>query len=843
MNGYKGILRTTPSIDKFITIGSGTLAHSGTASGPVNVYFRRYVMQMVYTKAELNNAGVNVSSLITELGWFITDLPIYDIPNYTIKIKHVTVSNVASALGTTDWTTVKTISLFSPTTLNDWEMIELDVPFNWNGEDNIGIELCWSQVQPTWSISGIVRTISTTSGLRWSRTDSAGSSCGSVPVNTSNYKPQIRFRMVSSGVGKPLPNNLSVLTFNGLVNSDLTNIPFSVDDRIQYINFQAWGSGGRGGSRDTNGTGGGGGGGAFASKLYDNLIPNDITFNFNISSTDGSLNSTFIEEVSSSTVKVTEAGKGSSVPLNMTTGGDGGAALIGDVLRNGGNGSDALALQGGGGGGGAGTNQNGGDSVNSASGGLGGNQFGGSGGTGAGYQANGGDGLPFGGGGGGARRASGGTLIGGAGGIGAIRVVFENILNLDPDANSFILNSKILDKKVVKSINDLVVELKGEDLWDEINALYPFIGLDVVNKSNSGIPINILIDSYKLNLKDPRDTNDAFRLNFFGGYTLENGFQPNGIDGYANTFYIPNSVEDRDNQHISIFSHTDNMPTSTDSTDIGAFASTSSAVEMSLRGGTSFQNFRGAMNNWPGLNLTTFNNALGYSLLTRVSSTDLKIFRDGVERASSTGELGTNVTTAPVFIGNTSLFGATPYTNGWCNQRYGTVTIGKGLTPTQVDTLSRIIKNFENKVRYNLGETDTFTVTSWGETYNQPWMSGTFDGYGFNIGSGGPDAIAFRGVGQYLLIQFNFTPEKVEFLYNYNVDENNLLKLEESHNGVDWTVVADPIAQVPDENTVESREYSLLSTTRYLKWTQISFIPGSPILGNNRIDNLTVTKL
>lgn len=842
MNGYKGILRTTPSIDKFVTIGSGTLQHVSTGAGPVNIYFRRYVMQMVYTKAEMNSAGVNSPVSITELGWFIVNLPIYSIPNYTIKIKHVTVSNVASALGTADWTTVKTISSFSPTTLNDWEMIEFDTPFEWNGEDNIGIELCWSQVQPTWNSSGVVRVISTTSGIRWSRADSAGTSCGLTPGSTSGYKPHIRFRLVSGDIGKPLPNNLSVLTFNGLVGSDLESIPFSVDDRIPYVDFQAWGSGGRGGSRDTNGTGGGGGGGAFASKLYDNPISNDVTFNFNISSTDGSLNSSFIEEVSSSTVKVIEAGKGNLVPLNTTTGGAGGIALIGDVLRNGGDGSDALALQGGGGGGGAGTNQNGSSSVNSASGGLGGNQFGGDGGGGVGVQANGDDGQNFGGGGGGARRASGGTLIGGAGGIGAIRVVFENILNLDPDANNFILNAKILDKKVVESINDLVIELKNEDLWDEINALYPFVGLDVVNKSNSGIPINILIDSYRLNLKDPRDTNDAFRLVFFGGYTLGNGFQPNGIDGYANTFYIPNSEEHRDDQHISIFSHTNNTPITTDSTDIGAFASTSAAVEMSLRGGTSFQNFRGAMNSWPGFNLTTFNNALGYSLLTRVSSTDLRIFRDGVERGSSTGELGSAVTTASVFIGNSSV-GTAPYTNGWCNQRYGTVTIGKGLTSTQVNTLSRIVKNFENKVRYNLGETDTFSVSSWQETYNQPWMSGTFDGYGFNIGVGGPDAIAFRGVGQYLIIQFNFAPEKVEFLYNYNVDENNLLKLEESHNGVDWTVVADPIAQVPDENTVESREYSLLSTTRYLKWTQISFIPGSPILGNNRIDNLTVTKL
>ncbi|GAB4256362.1 MAG: hypothetical protein Kow0079_13440 [Vicingaceae bacterium] len=172
-----------------IQIGTGTSTNSVTQSSPINISYRRTVCQFVYTKAELNAAGINSARDLQKFGFYVANAPIYPLPGYTIKMKHVTVSNVNSALGTTGWTTVKNSFTYSPQA-GGYDMITLDTPFSWNGVDNIGIEICWSQVQPNWDPSGQIRIFSSNRGYRYSWTDAAGSSCGSTPGTRVNYKPQ-----------------------------------------------------------------------------------------------------------------------------------------------------------------------------------------------------------------------------------------------------------------------------------------------------------------------------------------------------------------------------------------------------------------------------------------------------------------------------------------------------------------------------------------------------------------------------------------------------------------------------------------------------------------------------
>jgi hypothetical protein len=98
-------------------------------------------------------------------------------------------------------------------------------------------------------------------------------------------------------------------------------------------------------------------------------------------------------------------------------------------------------------------------------------------------------------------------------------------------------------------------------------------------------------------------------------------------------------------------------------------------------------------------------------------------------------------------------------------------------------------------------------------------------------------AIRFQKVGSWLEAAFDYVPCEVSFCYAYNTDVNNTLKLEQSANGTAWTNVATPIAQATTSSTGENRTYSLLSTTRYLRWTQTAYISG-----NNRIDDILVKK-
>jgi hypothetical protein len=217
-----------------ITLGTGTNVTTTTTASPINIYYRRFVAQFVYTAAEINAAG-GAAGLINQLGFYVQQAPIYAIPGYTIKIKHVTANNVAAALGTTGWTTVKNAFNYTPIA-GGYNMIAFDTPFNWNGTSNLGIEICCSQVTPNWNASGTCRFYNATNGYRYTWTDAAGNSCGSAPGTTSTFKPQCQLVMSDETIWtgaintnwftagnwtRGVPNSL----MNATIPTGLTNYP------------------------------------------------------------------------------------------------------------------------------------------------------------------------------------------------------------------------------------------------------------------------------------------------------------------------------------------------------------------------------------------------------------------------------------------------------------------------------------------------------------------------------------------------------------------------------------------------------------------------------------------
>ena len=94
--------------------------------------------------------------------------------------------------------------------------------------------------------------------------------------------------------------------------------------------------------------------------------------------------------------------------------------------------------------------------------------------------------------------------------------------SVDADAQLFITNAAITDPTQKTAINNLVVALKGYGIWTKMKAIYPFVG---------GVA-----SSHKFNLRNPLDTDAAFRLVFNGGWTHSvNGALPNGTNAYADT--------------------------------------------------------------------------------------------------------------------------------------------------------------------------------------------------------------------------------------------------------------------------------------------------------------------
>jgi len=115
-------------------------------------------------------------------------------------------------------------------------------------------------------------------------------------------------------------------------------------------------------------------------------------------------------------------------------------------------------------------------------------------------------------------------------------------VSIDPDAQAFLTATGITDSTISAAINTLCLDLKGNNLWNKMKAVYPFVGGTAT--------------THKWNLKDPQDTNTAFRLTFHGGITHTINGIIGAVNGYANSYLIPSNVLNLNSTHISYYSRT-----------------------------------------------------------------------------------------------------------------------------------------------------------------------------------------------------------------------------------------------------------------------------------------------
>jgi len=126
----------------------------------------------------------------------------------------------------------------------------------------------------------------------------------------------------------------------------------------------------------------------------------------------------------------------------------------------------------------------------------------------------------------------------------------------DADALAFITAAAITDATQKRAIETLVVDLKGYGIWTKMKALYPFVGGTA--------------SQHKFNLKNPLDTDAAFRLVFYGGVTHSaNGVKGNAVNGYYQTFINPSIVFSPASGGSEFIYSRDDLDTGV---DLGAFA-------------------------------------------------------------------------------------------------------------------------------------------------------------------------------------------------------------------------------------------------------------------------------
>jgi hypothetical protein len=184
-----------------------------------------------------------------------------------------------------------------------------------------------------------------------------------------------------------------------------------------------------------------------------------------------------------------------------------------------------------------------------------------------------------------------------------------NCPNTDIIVLNFLAATGITDTIIESGLDVFINTLRANNLLVKCKAIYPFVGGTAF--------------THKFNLLNPLDSDAAFRLTFFGGWTHNsNGVTPNGINAYANTHFTEsvNSAGLND-KHISIYSRINLLG---QWTDMAAYNGTNAATDISPRFFSSGERCLVRNSNVSGSNYLN-NNSHGLFINNRIDSGNVRI--------------------------------------------------------------------------------------------------------------------------------------------------------------------------------------------------------------------------
>lgn len=237
---------------------------------------------------------------------------------------------------------------------------------------------------------------------------------------------------------------------------------------------------------------------------------------------------------------------------------------------------------------------------------------------------------------------------------------------VDADAQAFLTAAAITDPTISGAINTLVVQMKADNIWSKMKAIYPMVGGTA--------------STHKFNLKDPRDLDAAFRLVFNGGWThSNNGATPNGTNGWANTYYNPSINGLLNSAHLSFYSRTQ----STGGVDMGVWDG-SSAHWLNFNHDSGKFN----LNAHFAITITGLANTLGMLIAQRTSSTSINRFANLTKTtvaSNSSTRPNINIALSARMDGSPTLYSS---------RQCAFSTIGEGLTDTEAANLYTRVQAF-----------------------------------------------------------------------------------------------------------------------------------------------------
>lgn len=245
--------------------------------------------------------------------------------------------------------------------------------------------------------------------------------------------------------------------------------------------------------------------------------------------------------------------------------------------------------------------------------------------------------------------------------------LFNNDIVNDFDAQNFINATASLNQLQQNAIKQLVFDLKIFGIWNKCRAIYPFIGGNA--------------STHKFNLKDPKDTNAAFRLTFNGGWThSEKGALPNGTNGNAETYINDSTTLTLNNVHICIY-----LRTNTASNTISIWNKQTGATQTALFPRFS-NNFYSRMNEGVSGPVVANTDSRGFYLGNRISSTQNRTFINKTLYIQNVNSSGTGNTTFQLAGGSTF----------FDNRQIAFSSLGSSFTDVEAINFYNLIQKYQN---------------------------------------------------------------------------------------------------------------------------------------------------
>ncbi len=250
----------------------------------------------------------------------------------------------------------------------------------------------------------------------------------------------------------------------------------------------------------------------------------------------------------------------------------------------------------------------------------------------------------------------------------------------DLDAIAFIEAVGTLTTLQQNAIHNLVFELKAAGLWDKCSAIYPLVGGTAL--------------AHRWNLKNPLDTDGAFRLTFGGGETHgELGITWDGASS-ANTHLVPAThLPDYDTTfaHLSVYSQGD---TNDAGVDLGV---RTDIILLILEWGIQLTNTGGEAYFMISDNTYNVNSPLGgtndgFFVANRTGSSTENAWRDGVKIVSSTANPTSALPPIPILLGAQN---ADAGPGRYTSRTHSFISIGQGLTDAENGMLNTLVQAYQ----------------------------------------------------------------------------------------------------------------------------------------------------